>query len=83
MDLESAAWVRLNRLHTGVGRFHNDMYKWGLAQSATCDCGAEEQTVDHVVLDCPVFRLPHGTLGLRNLDDETLQWLKGSGCPDV
>jgi len=25
-----------------------------MASSATCECGAEEQTVDHVVLQCPI-----------------------------
>jgi len=41
------AWVRLNRLRTGVGRFHSCLYKWSMS-SAACECGAEEETVDHV-----------------------------------
>ena len=45
------AWVRLNRLRTGVGRFRSCLYKWGMA-SAACECGAEGQNVDHVVLQC-------------------------------
>jgi len=38
-------------------------------------CGAEEQTVDHVVLQCPIDRPPHGLHGLTVLDDETTEWL--------
>ena len=49
------AWVRLNRLRTGVGCFRSCLYKWGIASSAACECGAE-QTVDHVVLHCPIHR---------------------------
>ena len=42
-----------------------------MAPSAACECGAEEQTVDHVVLHCPIHRPPHGVHGLKVLDDET------------
>ena len=31
MGLPQAAWVKLNRLQTGVGRFYSSMHKWGLA----------------------------------------------------
>ena len=32
-DLPRTAWVRLNRLRTGVGRFHSCLYKWDVASS--------------------------------------------------
>jgi len=35
-----------------------------MALSAACECGAEEQTVDHVVLHCQIHRPPHGAHGL-------------------
>jgi len=45
-----------------------------MASSADCECGAE-QTVDHVVLQSPIHRPPHGLHGLTILDDETIGWL--------
>jgi len=42
----------------------------GYSPSAACECGAEEQTVGHVVLDCPIQRPLHGLHGLTVVDDE-------------
>ena len=56
MGLPRAGWVKLNRLRTGVGRFHSSMHKSGLAPSPNCECGASEQTVDHVLTACPIHR---------------------------
>ena len=75
MGLPRAAWVKLNRLRTGVGRFHSSMHKWGLAPSPNCECGASEQTADYVLTACPIHRAPHGARGLTVLDDETRCWL--------
>ena len=75
MGLPRAAWVKLNRLRTGVGRFLSSMHKWGLAPSPNCECGASEQTADHVLTACPIYRAPHGARGLTVLDDETRCWL--------
>ena len=72
ITLPRRAWVRLNSLRTGVGRFRSCLYKWVMASSAACECGAE-QTVDHVVLHCPIHRPPHGLHGLTVLDDETTE----------
>ena len=75
MGLPRAAWVKLNRLRTGVGRFHSSMYKWGLAPSPNCECGASEQTADHVLTAYSIHRALHGARGLTVLDDETRCWL--------
>ena len=71
MGLPQTAWVKLNRLRTGVGRFHSSMHKWDLAPSPNCECGASEQTADYVLTTCPIHRVPHGARGLTVLKDET------------
>ena len=75
MSLTRTASVKLNRLHTGVGRFGSSMHKWGHVSSAKCDCGANEQTADHIILTCPTHRVPRGIMGLTVLEDETRCWL--------
>ena len=54
------SWVRLNRLRTGVGLFRSTMYKWGMASSAACECGAEEQIVDHLIANCSIYGYANG-----------------------
>ena len=78
MGLPRAAWVKLNRLRTGVWRFHSSMHKWDLAPSPNCECGASEQTANHVITACPIHRAPHGARGLTVLDDETRCWLNNT-----
>ena len=78
ISLPRAAWVRLNRLRTGVGRFHSSMHKWDLTPSPNCEWGASEQTADHVLTACPIHRAPHGARGLAVLDDETRYWLNNT-----
>ena len=56
MSLTRTAWVKLNRLRTGVGRFGLFMRKWGLASSAKFECGAGEKIADHTILTCPIHR---------------------------
>ena len=75
MGLLRAAWVKLNRLRTGVGQFHSSMHKWGLATSLNCECGASEQTTYHVLIACPIHRAPYGARGLTVLDDKNRCWL--------
>jgi len=72
MTLQRRAWIRLIHLRTGVGRFRSCLQKWGVASSAACECGAEEQAVGYVVLQCPIHRPPHGLYSLTFLDDETI-----------
>jgi len=51
VTLSRRAWVRFDCLRTRVGHFCSCLYKWGMVSPAACECGAEEQTVDNVVLD--------------------------------
>jgi len=82
MTFPRIAWVLFHRLRTGVGRFRSCLYKLLVSSPATCECGAEEQTVDLVVLQCPIHRPPHQLHGLTVLDEETIEWLLNT-CPEI
>ena len=56
MGLPRSSWFRLNRLRAGVGRFQSFMHKWGLSPTSNCECGAAEQTAEHIILTCAVHR---------------------------
>ena len=73
--LPRSAWVKLNRLRTGIGLFCSIKYKWGMASSSACECGAEEQTADHVITSCPIYRHPCGNRGLTSVNGNLVNWL--------
>ena len=64
----------LNRLRTGVGRYKASMRKWGLADGAACECGEPEQTADHIITTCPLYK-PPSEAGLFDVGPETRAWL--------
>ena len=70
-ELSRLSWVRLNRLRTGIGRFGSLIHRWGLTTTAVCDCGAERQTPEHLLYQCPIYELARKD-GLLILDDNTI-----------
>ena len=49
--------VILVRLRTGHNRLNSHMHrKLKLAPSPTCPCGQEEQTTEHVLQRCPLYK---------------------------
>ena len=74
-DLSGKYWTTLNRLRTGVGRYRASMKKWGLADSATCECGEPEQTADHIINSCPLHR-PPSEAGFFEVGPQTRAWLQ-------
>jgi hypothetical protein len=51
-DRPRRLWTALNRVRTGHGRCADFFFKCGWLDSPECDCGAERQTVDHIVSEC-------------------------------
>ena len=68
-------WTTLNHLRSGVGQFASSMKEWGLKDSAECECGHPEQTVHHIIEECPLYRPPNCEQSLVALDGDTRSWL--------
>ena len=55
-DLARYSLVRLNSIRTGYGRFNANMNQMGPSPSASCECGATDQTAQHIASECPLHR---------------------------
>jgi len=44
--------------------------------------GTKEETVDHVVLQCPILQPTYGLHGVTMQDDETIEWMLNT-CPQI
>lgn len=72
--LSRRQWTLLNRLRTGVGCFKTFKKKWGLTDNATCECGEPEQTADHIISTCPLYK-PPSEEALFIVGQNTKAWL--------
>jgi hypothetical protein len=64
--------VLLNRFRTEQKRYAHLI---GFVESPSCGCGAEEQTMSHIVDDCPLWLFADGVTGLYAMSDETVEYL--------
>ena len=47
--------TKLLRLLTGETRLKDNMYRFKFVDSPNCDCDRDRQTIEHVLLHCPLF----------------------------
>jgi len=76
-DLPRHTWSLMNRFRAGQGPCRDDLQKWGLAQSPSCDCG-QWQTMDHIVDTCPLTKLEGWLNLLHEVDDDAVIWLEST-----
>ena len=74
-DLPRKQWVTLNRIRTTHARTAHHLHRWKMKESPACDCGDPDQTVLHVVQDCPLRRFPGGFEAIHETTDDALFWL--------
>ena len=73
-DLQRKDWVSLNRARAKVGRTASTLHKWKLAPSSECTCDHPNQTVSHLLSECPEG--PHFTdQDLRECNETARVWI--------
>ena len=77
LDLPRQAWVKLNRLHAGGGCFNADMWRWAYPRVQPATKKADQQTPNHIITECPLYRPLNGLHGLIDVDADaaTSEWL--------
>ena len=69
IGLPRLVWIQLNRLRTGVGRFQSSLHKLARCSYTNLWVWRIDQTAAHVILECPLHRVPRGYHGLLIVDD--------------
>ncbi|KAI5696536.1 hypothetical protein M8J75_014216 [Diaphorina citri] len=52
-----------------------NLHKWGLKSSAACDCGAEKQTILHIIQDCPRRRCSGDLKDFSTLNQSAINYI--------
>jgi hypothetical protein len=50
------------------------MHRWGFEESPTCDCGANQQTMVHIVNECPIRLFSGGLLSLNEVNPDAVEY---------
>jgi len=74
-SLPRRLWTRLNRIRSSQGRCNQLMHKWRLKENPRCDCGAEAQTMHHIISKCGNRRFTGTLENLHAATDEGILWL--------
>jgi hypothetical protein len=75
-DLPRKIWCKLNRFRTGHGKCNNMLFHWNIRENPSCECGAEKETVQHIVEECPLTKFQQGFSKLHVLTEDALNWLQ-------
>lgn len=68
-------WCNMNRLRTGHGRSRSMMKKWGYINDSDCVCGHPDQTIDHILHDCPELSYQGPLDDIKRLTPPARTWL--------
>jgi hypothetical protein len=47
-----------------------------IPENPSCECGAEKETIQHIVEECPLTKFQQGFSKLHLLTEDSLNWLQ-------
>jgi hypothetical protein len=74
--LPRTIWCKLNRFRTGHGKCNNILFHWNIRENPSCECGAEKETIQHIVEECHLTKFQQGFSKLHLLTEDALNWLQ-------
>lgn len=75
MELPRKIWSSINRVRTGHARCKATLHKFGMIDDPGCDCGTSEQTVAHIVLECPNRKFNGTWQNIMDATPSAVQWI--------
>ena len=74
-SLPRKLWCNLNRLRSGHGRCNVMLHKWKIVNDPSCPCGNQQQTMNHLLKDCPIFKYNGDMNDIKELNSQAVKWL--------
>ena len=81
-QLQRRLWNLLNRFRTAAGICAHTLCKWGARRTTECICGHPDQTMMHIIVDCPRLALEGGLLCAHSVSDAAVEWLQSFSTAD-
>lgn len=74
-DLPRRIWSVLNRIRTGHGRCNSMLFRWNSVESPSCECGENEETIEHLINSCPIYKFQDGFEAIHKVTNAFLKWV--------
>ena len=75
-QLPRRLWNVLNRFRTATGICAHTLHKWGARPTSKCICGHPDQTMMHIIDECPLLALEGGLQCAHSVSDTAVEWLQ-------
>jgi len=76
LEIDRKNWTQLYRIRTNHGPCNHILNKWNPTTDPSCDCGHPDQTIHHIVNECPNRKFDGGLREINELTDYAIRWIR-------